>query len=54
MAAVWTGAANVEINPGNSINAVVSFDVPNGTTSVGSVELHDSAFSGGVKVVPRP
>jgi hypothetical protein len=49
MAAVWTGNANVEINPGNSIDAVVSFDVPLGIT-VDTVELHDSAFSGGAKL----
>jgi hypothetical protein len=28
MASVWTGGANVNINPGNAIRAVVSFDVP--------------------------
>jgi Domain of unknown function (DUF4352)/Protein of unknown function (DUF2510) len=49
MAAVWTGASNVEINPGNSIEAVVSFDVPLGIT-LSAIELHDSAFSGGVPV----
>jgi hypothetical protein len=49
MAAVWTAAGNVEINPGNSIDATVSFDVPPGT-QLSKVELHDSAFSGGVKV----
>jgi hypothetical protein len=52
MAAVWTGDSNVEVNPGNSIDAVVSFDVPAGT-SVGTMELHDSMFSGGVTVSLR-
>lgn len=38
-----------EINPGNSIAANVVFDIPkDGKLLV--VELHDSAFSGGVKV----
>ena len=55
MAAVWTGASNVEVNPGNSIAAVVSFDVPNPPEGpkINAVELHDSAFSGGVTVYPR-
>ncbi|MBO9555995.1 DUF4352 domain-containing protein [Cellulomonas sp.] len=39
-----------EINPGNGIDGTVVFDVPVGVTPT-SVELHDSAFSGGVKVV---
>ena len=38
-----------EINPGNSIKGILLFDVPKGTKPV-SMELHDSAFSGGVKV----
>ncbi|MDK3256564.1 DUF4352 domain-containing protein [Blastococcus capsensis] len=38
-----------EINPGNTLNSKVVFDVPAGTTPT-SVELHDSAFSGGVTV----
>lgn len=50
-AAVWTGAANEAINPGNSIDVVVSFDVPPDTAShVNTVELRDSVFSGGVSV----
>ena len=49
MAAVWAGAATVEINPGNSIDTTVSFDVQPGTPLY-TVALHDSAFSGGVKV----
>jgi hypothetical protein len=42
-------AGNVEINPGNGIDATVSFDVPPGT-QLARVELRDSASSGGVKV----
>jgi len=38
-----------EINPGNSLNSKVVFDVPAGTAPA-SIELHDSAFSGGVTV----
>jgi hypothetical protein len=48
-AAAWSGASNVSINPGNRIDTVVSFDVPAGTPA-GVLELHDSAFSDGVKV----
>lgn len=49
-AAMWTQSANVEINPGNSIQAVVSFDVPANNADSGTLTVHDSAFSGGVKV----
>ncbi len=38
-----------EINPGNSLNSKVVFDVPAGTAPT-KIELHDSAFSGGVTV----
>lgn len=38
-----------EINPGNSLNSKVVFDVPAGTVPT-AIELHDSAFSGGVTV----
>lgn len=48
-AAFWTHAADVTINPGNSIQVVVSFDVPPGSSG-GTVQLHDSVFSGGVEV----
>ena len=37
------------INPGNSVTGVVVFDVPMGSTLT-SIELHDSAFSGGVTI----
>ena len=49
MASVWSGGANVEINPGNNITAVVSFDVPPGTAP-GVLEVHDSMFSGGAEI----
>lgn len=49
MAALWTRSASETINPGNSIQAVVSFDVPPGTGG-GTLQLHDSAFSGGTQV----
>jgi hypothetical protein len=38
-----------EINPGNSLDSRVVFDVPADMTPT-SIELHDSAFSGGVSV----
>jgi hypothetical protein len=38
-----------DINPGNSVQAKVAFDVPPGTQPT-TIQLHDSMFSGGVKV----
>ncbi len=38
-----------QINPGNSVTGAVVFDIPKGVTPT-QAELHDSAFSGGVKV----
>lgn len=38
-----------QINPGNSVTGDILFDVPAGVTPV-TAELHDSSFSGGVKV----
>lgn len=49
MAALWMRSSNETINPGNSIQAVVSFDVPPGAAG-GTLQLHDSAFSGGTQV----
>lgn len=37
------------INPGNTVTGDIFFDIPKDTTPV-TIELHDSAFSGGVKV----
>lgn len=38
-----------DINPGNSIEGVIVFDVPKDVTPT-TAELHDSSFSGGVKI----
>lgn len=38
-----------DINPGNSVVGDILFDIPKDQTPV-TAELHDSAFSGGVKV----
>ena len=49
MASVAVGGANNEINPGLSVNTIVSFDVPPGTVP-DYLEVHDSMFSGGAKI----
>lgn len=41
-----------DINPGNQVAAVLVFDVPAGAQPA-TLELHDSAFSGGAKVALR-
>jgi Domain of unknown function (DUF4352) len=41
------------INPGNSVAAKVVFDLPP-AASIATLELHDSGFSGGVKVTVGP
>lgn len=41
----------IELNPGLSTEVVVPFQAPPGT-QFSAIELHDSAFSGGVRVVP--
>jgi hypothetical protein len=54
-AAIYLDQANTlyeEINPGNSLNGTVLFDVPKGTQA-DHIELHDSAFSGGVVVAVK-
>ncbi|SIS05367.1 DUF4352 domain-containing protein [Williamsia sterculiae] len=38
-----------QVNPGNTLEATIVFDVPTGTTPA-AIELHDSVFSGGVEV----
>ncbi len=43
------GVAFEQINPGNSIEVTVVFDVPAGTVPA-EIELHDSMFSGGTTV----
>lgn len=47
-----TGADSVflnDINPGNTVNGELAFDMPAGATAA-KAELHDSPFSGGVTV----
>ncbi|BCY13186.1 DUF4352 domain-containing protein [Actinoplanes sp. L3-i22] len=41
-----------EINPGNTVKGKLVFDVPKGT-KLTELDLHDSMFSGGVKVALR-
>ncbi|MEV4344996.1 DUF4352 domain-containing protein [Actinoplanes sp. NPDC049596] len=41
-----------EINPGNTVKGKLVFDIPQGT-KLTRLELHDSLFSGGVKVALR-
>jgi len=43
------GAFLNDINPGNTVRALILFDLPKGDKAV-KAELHDSAFSGGVTV----
>lgn len=38
-----------QVNPGNTVEGAIVFDVPKDVTPV-SAELHDSAFSGGIKI----
>lgn len=38
-----------QINPGNSVSGILVFDIPKDKTPV-TAELHDSPFSGGVKI----
>jgi hypothetical protein len=42
-----------EINPGNQVSGTVVFDIPQ-AAKLTKVELHDSAFSGGVEVAVAP
>ncbi len=46
---MWANKGTGDINPGNSIRVKAAFDVPPGTQPA-ELELHDSMFSGGVKV----
>jgi len=38
-----------QINPGNTVEGILVFDIPKDQTPV-TAELHDSSFSGGVKI----
>ncbi|MDH6679805.1 hypothetical protein M2284_004029 [Rhodococcus sp. LBL1] len=44
------GVAYEQINPGNSVEATIVFDVPPGTVPA-VLEVHDSVFSGGESVL---
>jgi hypothetical protein len=46
---MWANKGTDDINPGNSIQVQAAFDVPPGTQPA-ELELHDSMFSGGVKL----
>jgi hypothetical protein len=46
---MWANKGTGDINPGNSIQVQVAFDVPPGTQPA-ELEVHDSMFSGGAKV----
>jgi hypothetical protein len=41
-----------EINPGNRVKGILIYDIPKKVTPT-AIELHDSVFSGGVKVALR-
>ncbi|TWP38199.1 DUF4352 domain-containing protein [Leekyejoonella antrihumi] len=45
----WSAPPAPQINPGNSIQGVLALDLPAGVKAA-SMELHDSMFSGGMKV----
>jgi len=54
-AAIFLGDSNSfinEINPGNKVDGVVVFDIPQNATPA-TLELHDSMFSGGVEVAVK-
>ncbi|MEN3538103.1 DUF4352 domain-containing protein [Microbispora sp. ZYX-F-249] len=54
-AAIWLQDSNAfleKINPGNSVKGFLLFDVPK-NLAIKAVELHDSAWSGGVTVSLR-
>lgn len=44
------GVAFEQINPGNSVEATIVFDVPQGTVPA-VLEVHDSVFSGGESIL---
>ena len=49
-ATMWKQGMTVEINPGKSVQAVVSFDVPPRTSTDGVLTVHGSLVSGGAKI----
>jgi hypothetical protein len=52
-ATMWKQAMTVDINPGSSIQAVVSFDVPPGASKDGVLTLRTSLASGGTRISLR-
>ena len=49
-ATMWKQGMTVQVSPGNSVQAVVSFDVPTGTSTDGVLTVHGSLSSGGAKI----
>ena len=49
-ATMWKQGMTVQVSPGNSVQAVVSFDVPPGTSTDGVLTVHGSLSSGGAKI----
>jgi Domain of unknown function (DUF4352) len=52
-ATMWTQPMTVDVNPGSSIQAVVSFDVPPGAAKDGVLTVHGSLSSGGAGISLR-
>jgi hypothetical protein len=52
-ATMWKQGMTVAINPGNSVQAVVSFDVPPGTSTDGVLTVHGSLVSRGARISLR-
>jgi hypothetical protein len=50
---LWLNGYIGDINPGNSVQVVMAFDVPPGTPSQ-ALELHDSMFSAGTQLATGP
>jgi hypothetical protein len=49
VAAKENNPLNQSINPGNQISTVLVYDIPK-SAQINRLQLHDSAFSGGVQV----
>jgi hypothetical protein len=52
-ATMWTQAMTVDVNPGSSIHAAVSFDVPPGDPKDGVLTVRGSLSSGGARISLR-
>lgn len=52
-ATMWTQAMTVDVNPGSSIQAAVSFDVPPGSSKDGVLTVRGSLSSGGARISLR-